>query len=47
VQLRDHKRKGKITPEYSSPEDFDRALVVLTGQKGIRPVFGLLRWGEM
>lgn len=33
VKIRDRKGKGKITLEYSSLEDFDRVLAVLTGQK--------------
>jgi ParB family transcriptional regulator, chromosome partitioning protein len=33
VKIRDRKGKGMITLEYSSLEDFDRVLAVLTGQK--------------
>jgi len=32
VKIRDRKGKGKITLEYSSLEDFDRVLAVLTGE---------------
>ena len=34
VKIRDRKGKGKITLEYSSLEDFDRVLAVLTGENG-------------
>lgn len=34
VKIRDRKGKGKITLEYSTLEDFDRVLAMLTGQGG-------------
>lgn len=34
VQIRDHKGKGKITIEYSTLEDFDRVVEVLSGSRG-------------
>jgi ParB family chromosome partitioning protein len=34
VKIRDRKGKGKITLEYSTLEDFDRVLAMLTGQRG-------------
>ena len=33
VQIRDHKGKGKITIEYSTLEDFDRVVEMLSGQR--------------
>jgi hypothetical protein len=32
MKIRDRRGKGKITLEYSSLEDFDRVLAVLTGE---------------
>jgi len=33
VKIRDRRGKGKITLEYSTLEDFDRVLTMLTGKK--------------